>query len=278
MTSEENMQNDWIQGTVTVDDGIELFYTRTGKGDKPCLVLAHGLSDSGLCWHQLASDLEADYDILMYDAYGHGKSSRVDPDKRFDLVADLYDLMEALKIEKPGLVGHSMGAATVAAFAARYPDKLSALVLEDPPWTDLTFEEEGLRETLHQWKQQNLAAKKKTTKELQKLKQRESPNWEEAILPEWAQAKHDIDPEFFDLLAIRNGNWQSLAEKIIVPTLIITGDNELGAIVTPKLGVEAVQLLNQGEFGHISGAGHCVRYEQYQPYITMVKVFLKRNM
>ena len=272
------MQNDWIQGTVTVDDGIELFYTRTGKGDKPCLVLAHGLSDSGLCWHQLASDLEADYDILMYDAYGHGKSSRVDPDKRFDLVADLYDLMEALKIEKPGLVGHSMGAATVASFAARYPDKLSALVLEDPPWTDLTFEEEGLRETLHQWKQQNLAAKKKTTKELQKLKQRESPNWEEAILPEWAQAKHDIDPEFFDLLTIRNGNWQSLAEKIIVPTLIITGDNELGAIVTPKLGVEAVQLLNQGEFGHISGAGHCVRYEQYQPYITMVKVFLKRNM
>lgn len=272
------MQNDWIQGTVTVGDGIELFYTRIGKGDKPYLVLAHGLSDSGLCWHQLARDLAADYDILMYDAYGHGKSSRVDPDKRFDLAADLYDLMEAMQIEKPGLIGHSMGAATVADFAARYPDKLSTLVLEDPPWIDISLEVQDIKETLHNWKLQNLAAKKKTVKELQKLKHKESPNWEEAILPEWAQAKHDIDPAFFELLAIRNGNWQSLAEKITVPTLIITGDNELGAIVTPKLGVEAVQMLNQGEFGHISGAGHCVRYEQYLPYITMVKVFLKRNM
>ncbi len=272
------MQNDWIQGTVTVDDGIELFYTRTGQGDKPCLVLAHGLSDSGLCWHQLARDLEADYNILMYDAYGHGKSSRVDPDKRFDLAADLLGLMETLEIEKPGLIGHSMGAATVAAFAARYPDKLAALILEDPPWTDLTIEEQDLKKTLRDWKQQNLAAKKKTVKELQKLKAKESPTWEEAILPEWAQAKHDVDPAVFELLAFQNGTWQSLAEKIAAPTLIITGDNELGAIVTPKLGVEAVQLLDQGEFGHISGAGHCVRYEQYQPYITMVKVFLKRNL
>jgi len=275
---EEYMLQDWTQGTVSVDDGIELFYTRTGNGEKPALVLAHGLTDNGLCWHQFAADLEADYDIIMFDAYGHGKSSRVDPNQRFDLSEDLHELIDALKLEKPGVIGHSMGATTAAKFATRYPDQLTALVLEDPPWIDLQFEEQGARKGMQDWKKQNLAAKKKAIKELVKLKKKEAPNWEETILPQWAQSKHEMDPAFFDLFSINHTDWQDLAKAITIPTLIVTGDNELGAIVTPKLGVEAVQLLEKGEFGHISGAGHCVRYEQYQPYLTMVRLFLKRNM
>jgi N-formylmaleamate deformylase len=275
---EEYMIQDWIQGTISVDDGIELFYTRTGNGEKPALVLAHGLTDNSLCWHQFAADLAADFDIIMYDAYGHGKSSRVDTNLRFDLAEDLHDLIEALELEKPGIIGHSMGATTAAKFASTYPDNLTALVLEDPPWIDLQFEEQGARRGMQDWKKQNLSAKKKTVKELVKLKKKESPNWEETILPSWAQSKHDMDPAFFDIFLINHTDWQDLAKAITVPTLIVTGDNELGAIITPKLGVEAVQLLKKGEFGHISGAGHCVRYEQYQPYLTMVRLFLKRNM
>lgn len=272
------MRNDWTKGTVSVDDGIELFYTRTGNGDKPALVLAHGLTDNALCWHQFASDLEADFDIIMYDAYGHGKSSRVDTQKRFNLVDNLNELIDALNLEKPGVIGHSMGAATAAAFAARYPDKLTALVLEDPPWSDPEHEQQDINDSLQEWKQKNKAYKNKSIKELMKHKKKESPTWEEIILPEWAQAKHDIDPAFFDHFSFDFKDWRELARAIIVPTLIVTGDNNLGAIITPKLGVEAVQLLTKGEFGHISNAGHCVRYEQYQPYLTMVQLFLKRNM
>jgi N-formylmaleamate deformylase len=275
---EEYMLQDWIQGTVSVDDGIEIFYTRTGNGEKPALVLVHGITDNGLCWHQFAADLEADYDIIMYDAYGHGKSSRVDSNLRFDLAEDLHDLIDALKLEKPGVIGHSMGATTAARFAAAYPDQLTALVLEDPPWIDLQLIEQGGHKGMQDWKKQNLAAKKKTVKELLKLKKKEFPHWEETILPQWTQSKHDMDPAFFDLYHSNHTDWQELAKAITVPTLIVTGDNDLGAIVTPKLGIEAVQLLEKGEFGHISRAGHNVRYEQYQPYLTMVRLFLKRNM
>jgi len=45
----------------------------------------------------------------MYDAYGHGKSSRVDSEKRFDLSEDLFDFIKALKLDKPSIIGHSMG-------------------------------------------------------------------------------------------------------------------------------------------------------------------------
>lgn len=271
------MRTDWTQGKVPVGDGIKLFYTRTGQGEKPALVLAHGLTDNGLCWHQLASDLEADYDVIMYDAYGHGKSSRINPEKRFDLAADLHDLIEALKLEKPGLIGHSLGAATAAEYAAQHPSKPAALILEDPPWLDEKIDLDEAKRTLKDWKKRNLAAKKKTEKELLKLKKKEAPNWEEDILPEWAQAKHEVDPAIFEQLS-GIYEWKKLAKAIVVPTLIITGDVELGAIVSPQLGIEAIQLLEKGEFGHISEAGHRIRYEQYQPYLTMVKLFLKRNM
>lgn len=274
------MSNDWTQGTVKVDGGIELFYTRTGSGedDKPPVVLAHGITDSGLCWAQLAGDLEADYDLILYDAYGHGQSSRVDPEKRFDLAEDLHDLIQALELQKPAVIGHSMGAATAAEFAAKYPDWLSCLALEDPPWSDLKMTEEQGKQTLQEWKASNLKAKEKSVKELVKAKRKDSPNWEEAILDAWAESKLQMDPAVFDLYPIEPYDWRAIAKAIDVPTLIITGDNDLGAIITPELGVEAIELMSSCEFGHISGAGHCVRYEQYQPYLTMLRLFLKRNL
>jgi len=272
------MQKDWTHDTITITDGIELFYTRTGRGEKPAIVLAHGITDNGLCWHQFAAEMETDYDLIMYDAYGHGKSSRVDSEKRFDLSEDLFDFIKALKLDKPSIIGHSMGAATAAGFAANHPDMLSTLVLEDPPWTDQKVSAAVMKLTMQEWKQRNLINKQKTVKELAKLKKKKSPNWEEAILEEWAQSKHDMDPEFFEQFPQKPVNWRNLVKAIQVPTLIVTGDNDLGAIVTLKLGVEAVKLLGKVEFGHISSSGHCVRYEQFQPYLTMIKVFLKRSL
>ena len=272
------MQNDWSENTLTVDDGIELFYTRTGDTDKPTILLAHGLTDSGLCWHQLASDLEEKYDLIMYDAYGHGKSSRVDPDKRFDLVEDMHELIETLNLEKPAVIGHSMGAATASGFAAKYPEMVSAIVLEDPPWSDMKLTQKQFKTTMEELKKKNLSAKEKSVKNLVKLKKKESPNWEEAILKEWAQSKHEMDPNFFDYYPFSNRDWRKIAERITIPTLIVTGDVDRRAIVSPAIGMEAVQLLEKGEFGHISAAGHCVRYEQYQPYLRMVSLFLARNI
>jgi predicted alpha/beta-fold hydrolase len=62
----------WQSGDIEVN-GLSLHYTRTG-GDKPQVVLAHGFSDDGLCWTPVAELLEADYDVIMVDARGHGRS------------------------------------------------------------------------------------------------------------------------------------------------------------------------------------------------------------
>ena len=114
-------------------NGLRIHYTRTG-GPKPSLVLAHGVTDDGLCWASVAQAFAADYDVIMIDARGHGLSDAsergYDP---LEQAADLAGVMTGLKLSQPIVLGHSMGAMTTLALAGRYPDLPAAIVLEDPP-------------------------------------------------------------------------------------------------------------------------------------------------
>jgi N-formylmaleamate deformylase len=75
----------------TVVNGVRLHYTRTG-GKKPPVVLAHGFSDAGLCWTPVAQALEANYDLVMVDARGHGFSDA--PATGYTLTEMASDLMK----------------------------------------------------------------------------------------------------------------------------------------------------------------------------------------
>src|SRR3954468_15126333 len=99
----------WPAGDIEVN-GLRLHYSRTG-GDKPPLVLAHGVTDDGLCWTPVAEALEMDYDVIMVDARGHGGSDA--PEAGYDSAtqaADLAGVIAALGLHKPAILGHSMGA------------------------------------------------------------------------------------------------------------------------------------------------------------------------
>ena len=121
----------WTDGYVSAN-GIRLHYWRTG-GAKPALVMAHGSSDDALCWTNLARELTDRYDVIMFDARGHGLSDPPTAADPVDVqVEDLAGLIKALKLDKPILMGHSMGSASVAWFAAKYPDVPRAVILEDP--------------------------------------------------------------------------------------------------------------------------------------------------
>jgi len=58
----------WLTGNI-VTNGIKIHYHRTG-GDKPALVIAHGITDNGNTWSRIARELEDSYDVIMYDQRG----------------------------------------------------------------------------------------------------------------------------------------------------------------------------------------------------------------
>ncbi len=120
---------EWTEGDV-ITNGMRMHYYRTGDGQKPPLVLCHGFSDSGLCWTPTARALEADYDVIMIDARGHGKSEA--PDGDYDpitMATDLAGLIQSLGLGRPYIMGHSMGGATTLNFCATFPELVTKAVL-----------------------------------------------------------------------------------------------------------------------------------------------------
>ena len=96
------------------------------------LVFLHGLMGSGINWSSIAKLFAEDYQILIYDQRGHGRSFQ--PQEGYhpnDYAEDLYKILRELDWDKINLVGHSMGGRNALSFAQLYPDSLQKLVIED---------------------------------------------------------------------------------------------------------------------------------------------------
>ncbi|MEZ4610678.1 MAG: alpha/beta fold hydrolase [Caldilineaceae bacterium] len=77
---------------------------------------------------------------------------------------DLAALIEALDLDKPALMGHSMGAATVSTMAYQRPNLTRRIVLEDPPWRIQTPEEVSRAQPVWPHGGDNLAADQTLTR------------------------------------------------------------------------------------------------------------------
>lgn len=264
----------WSSGDM-VANGIRLHYHRTG-GNKPPLVLLHGLTDSGLCWTPVAERLADRYDLIMIDARGHGLSDV--PERGYgsdDHAADVESVIDALALEKPALLGHSMGAATAATLAAKAPHLLSCIILEDPPWREKQLSEEERMTIAAEWRKHLIEGQSTPRERLMTSCRLEHPRWSEGEIGPWAEAKQQVSPNVMDYITARNTLWPELTSRITCPTLLITADPAAGAIVTANVASEAHNLLHDGQVLHIESAGHSIRREQFEPFMACVSAFLE---
>ncbi len=114
--------------------GLSLSGEEAGQGAP--VVLLHGLTATRRYVVQ-GSNLLArrGHRVISYDARGHGESSPAAEPTAYeyaDLVADLGHVLDELALDRPVLVGSSMGAATALALALEEPDRVSALVQITP--------------------------------------------------------------------------------------------------------------------------------------------------
>jgi 3-oxoadipate enol-lactonase len=102
------------------------------------LVLAHGLTATRRYVLHGSRVLErSGYRVVAYDARGHGDSDPAPDPTAYeydDLVGDLHAVLNDLGIDRCVLIGHSMGAATVVAFALEHPERVEALVPITPAY------------------------------------------------------------------------------------------------------------------------------------------------
>ncbi len=103
-----------------------------GDESRPPVLCVHGLSANCRCWDVMANAITPDYRVLALDLRGRGLSDK--PESGYSVehhVRDLECLMENLGLQRPVLMGHSLGALIVLTFAARYPDRVSGVILVD---------------------------------------------------------------------------------------------------------------------------------------------------
>ena len=264
----------WTDGYVFAND-IRIHYWSTG-GDKPVMVMAHGSSDNGLCWTNLARELEADYDIIMFDARGHGLS---DPPSKSDgadaQCEDLAGLIRELGLEKPILMGHSMGSSSVAWFAARYPDIPRAVILEDPGLIPRTSD--GARSTptdadIEKERARMVERNNMTYDEFVALCMKNTPQWGKCECEFWAPSKILHHPNnVYRRYSGRGPAKSELFAKITAPTLILKADAQ-GEV--RKQNEEIASILSNGKIVHVEGARHNVRRDQKERLLQALNAFL----
>lgn len=114
---------------VTLPNGIEMAYSEMGDTEGKPLLLIHGFTDNSRSWSLVAPFLATRH-VYAIDLRGHGKSTA--PDCCYaltDFANDAALFLDAVKIERADVVGHSLGSMTAQLLAAQHPEKVNKVVL-----------------------------------------------------------------------------------------------------------------------------------------------------
>ena len=245
-----------IEGGWVRANGVRLHVVRTG-GAKPPIVLAHGFADSARCWTSLVRRLAPRFDVIAYDARGHGRSDA--PASRYDLAertADLLGLIAALDLERPLLMGHSMGGQTVARAALALPGRARGLILEDvglsprraPP----------VRRARAEFPEWLAKLRAQSRDELIELCRSSHPRWPDEDRAPWAESKlqlHDHAARLFE-----HPPSEPLSEalqRLDCPLLLLRADVADASVRQRRQAV--ARRLARTTLVHVPGTGHNVR-------------------
>ena len=102
-------------------------------GDKPPVILLHGLSNSIEIWDRVIPTLARAFRVLAFDLLGFGQSDR--PDAAYDsafYLRELSGFLDAVGLKRAHLVGNSLGGGIVLRFAAAQPDRVASAAIAAP--------------------------------------------------------------------------------------------------------------------------------------------------
>ncbi|WSQ03513.1 alpha/beta hydrolase [Streptomyces sp. NBC_01232] len=244
-------------------DGRRLAYTDFGGPGAPLLAL-HGHFQDGAGFGRLAQELGPAWRVIALDQRGHGRSDRAGEYTRDGYVADAAALLEQLGLGPAVVLGHSLGGVNAYQLAARRPDLVRAVVVEDIGAVvegDLSFAREWPRRA--GTRAAFLAGVGSAAPHLEGSLQEYPDGWGTVF-------------EVEDMVASQRGlngdHWGDWLE-VRKPTLLVRGDRSgvLSAehareMTVRRAGVRLVEL----------PAGHAVRVGDPQGYVAAVRGFLAR--
>jgi pimeloyl-ACP methyl ester carboxylesterase len=230
-------------------------------------------------------ELEKDYDLILPDARGHGESASGKKDYSTQArVADLAGLIQALKLDRPVVGGHSMGAETSLHLAAvEYPDLARGIFLEDPP---IILPGEIMGNGEQSVKMEDIGKMMARFMRMFKLLPRfigrrmahkASPTYPDSEIIPWVNSKKRVSTDFLNFMASMRMHTSDPFEafrQVTVPALLFIGDREKMSIVSQEAARKVVEVNSKIQVVHLTGASHDIRRTRFDGYMPALKKFL----
>ncbi|GAA3733874.1 alpha/beta fold hydrolase [Leifsonia bigeumensis] len=237
--------------------GVRLCYDRIGEGQP--LVLLHGASQDSTSWRFNWDEFGRYYDVIALDNPGHGKSA-VPPSGPVESVDEFADyawgMIEALGLERPIIMGHSLSAAVALRLAVRYGSQLTGVVAVDG--AARTKNATHYRPGLLDYVAINPMAWIETTflsvlgRATPIARKREMARDARRAIPEVSVA---------DLVAYTSCDFLDELSSIVCPVVTVVGEDDWSC--TPELAAESHEKITSRKAFHcFEGVGHIPHTEQ----------------
>lgn len=128
------------------EDGVTFAYFVSGNGP-PLVMQSVGWGPSSSLYRGTLKPLEAEFTVIYFEPRGNGKSTRPASQDCMGTITQAYDLEHLrvhLELQHLFILGHSSGGAIALAYAERFPDRVSKLILVDH--TLLDFKDDSFQQ------------------------------------------------------------------------------------------------------------------------------------
>jgi pimeloyl-ACP methyl ester carboxylesterase len=258
--------------TIALESGVTVRYVEAGPRNAPPLLLLHGLGDTTRSWSLVLPELAKSHRVYAFDQRGHGAASA--PRCCYavsNLAFDAIAFMDAMKIERAAVVGHSMGSFVAQHLAAHHPERVQKLVLIGS--SDTTVGSETLAWL---WEQVGTFDRGISTEFVDQ--------WQSNPLPIDAEFIALVKKETFD---VRPHVWRGVARTLMTddqrpfvrtirqPTLILWGEHDQAF---PAANQQRLQeALPHATFKRYDKAGHNPHWEMPGRVAEDIMRFLKEE-
>ena len=271
-----------VREDVTVSEGyiqnadVRLHYVRhsptAGAGDGVPIFVLPGITSPAATWNFVARRLGVDVPTYVLDQRGRGYSDHPPTGYTLDHYAeDAARTIEALGLDRPVVVGHSMGGRVAMRFAARHPELLRGVAVIDAPvcGPDQPFTAGTLDYYLDSIK---LAKAGTTPARFRSF----HPTWTDEQLADrlrWLPTCSEAAvTESFHLLDLEDptDGWSGIERPIC---FVVGGESQ---IVTVEQGEELARRHPDCELVAIDGAGHMIPWDTLDEFLDVVRRFYTR--
>ena len=262
-------------------NGIRLYVERhVGDGVDPAatpVLGLHGVGGSADSMGLEVQGLAGDRPVVVYDARGHGRSTRPQRFGIDDHVADALAVLDALGVDRFAVLGVSMGSYVAPNVAAAAPDRAVALVLVVPKaYGDESSTARYMRENPERFAG-------RSPEELAEVmfdvivSPTHSPDERAALAAAMAAVNRPelmLSPLEFQRAneALAGFDNRPVLATPVCPVLVISGEDD---VLNPPADGEVVAAAAPGSrFVVVQGAGHALALERTAEYLALVRPFL----